>query len=574
MKAFLGELKRRRVPRVVLVYAAGAAALIQAADVIVPRLGLPSSIVTVLVWCAVIGLPVAAVLSWIFELSGSGIQRETDVAAATARGPAWISPRTAVVVAVLLAATAGTGWWAGQTIRPIAVEDATRSIAVLPFAAAEGEDASFAEGLADELLTVLGRINGLKVAARTSSFAFRDAADVRVIGDSLGVSTVLEGAVRRDDGRVRVSATLIDVTSGLGIWSEQYEEDVAQAFLVQEQLARAIARQLELRLGDGAAIAARRATPPQALEAYLRGLAHFRDRNNVEDMHAAIANFQSALAEAPDFAEAWGGLAMAYAVLPGFDTVSVTTTAPRVREYAERASRLDDRLATPHAALCESLGMQEWRWAEAEQACRAAIERNGSFETAHAWLGALLAIQGRYEESDVAFSRALLLDPRSPVIQRMAAAAALSARDLARAERYVAESHRLDPAELSTQYLLSGVRVLRKDFTGARDAFVTATPAEQQQTDVFLRAVSDPAVRAAVLPIFHTTIDSTVTNWATFVSISLSMLSDTAGALRYMQVARDRREYILAAYIHSPFLDMIRTRPEYQDVLRSMHLER
>lgn len=574
MTPLLHELKRRHVPRVVLVYGASAVAVVQAADVIFPRLGLPSWTVTAVVWSAVIGLPVAAALAWLFDLTPGGIHRAPDASPPGAAPPAWVTPRTAIVVVLLLLVTAGTGWWAGRTVGAVAVEDATRSIAVLPFAITSGraEDAPFAEGLADELLNVLGRINGLKVAARTSSFAFRDEADVRMIGDSLGVQSVLEGTVRREGERVRVSATLINVADGMRIWSEQYDDDLSQVFVVQERLARAIARELELRLGNGAVVAGR-STDPQALEAYLRGLARFRDRASADDVRAAIAEFQHAVSAHPDFAEAWGGLALAYAVLPGFDTVSVTTTAPRVREYAARASRLDDRLATPYAALCESLGGQEWRWAEAEQACRASIARNGSFETAHAWLGALLAMQARFEESDVAFGRALMLDPRSPIIHQMAGVAAFSARDLPRAEHLIAESLRLDPAQNNLPSLLGAIRILRGDFAGARAVFLAATPGNAAEIDAYLEGVRNPVVREAMLPAIRALVDSTITNWATYAALSLAFFGDTASAIRYVQRAHERREFTLAMHLSSPVLDAIRDDPRFRAVVAAMHLD-
>lgn len=565
--SLLRELKRRRVLRAALVYTASAFAVLQGAQLVVTQLRLPGWILTAALVIALLGVPLVCVLAWLFDVTADGVQRASN-ATGTSR---WLSARALIVVVVAFALTAGMAWYAGRAgARVTNIEDATRSIAVLPFVNVSGraEDVPFTDGLADELLNLLGRIDGLKVAARTSSFAFRDRADdIRAIGDSLGVLTVLEGTVRRDGQRVRVTANLINVADGMHIWSDQYDDDLSNIFQVQERLARAIAAELELRLGD--AVARRAPVNVEALDLYLTGLDRFRQRGSVMLVREAIDYFERAIAIDPAYAEAYGGLAMAYAVLPGWDTVSTQWAAERARYAAERAIQLDDRLPEPHAALCQALGLSEWQWAEAESACRAAIQRNGSFAIAHAWLGELLAVVGRFEESRVALDRARLLDGYSPIVHHMAGIAALSARDLARADSMTTRALQLGVGE--ARGIAAGVALALNDEARARERLLQMMP--PPVVDMLLAATHDAGVRARVGALFESAIDRSVPNWASLNAVGFAWIGDMERSLKYLQLAFDRHEFILAASVNWPWYDALRDDPRFQSIVQAMGLD-
>jgi serine/threonine-protein kinase len=564
-QSIIDELKRRRVLRVVLVYTASAFAVLQGAQLIVTQLQLPSWILTALLVIALLGVPAAAVLAWLFDITPEGVQRARHEAG-THR---WLSPRAAAVIAVAFIATASMAWYAGRVgARSTNIEDAKRSIAVLPFAnvSDRAEDVAFSDGLADELLNLLGRINGLKVAARTSAFAFRDRTnDIRAIGDSLGVQTVLEGSVRRAGPRVRVTATLINVADGMRMWSHQYDDDLTNIFQVQERLARAIASQLELRLGD--AVASRSAVDVEALDLYLAGLDRFRQRG--ESLRVAIDYFERAIAVDPTYAEAYGGLAMAYAVLPGWDTVSTQWAAERTRYAAQRAIDLDDRLPEPYAALCQSLALSEWKWAEAEEACNAAIRRNGSFAIAHAWLGELLAIEGRFGESRIAFDRALMLDGYSGVVHQMAGMAAVSERDLPRGSALLERSVELGLE--SSRLVAAAAAIFQNDEARARDLLAPIVPAGR--LDMFLEAARNSEVRAAVAEAADANVDRRWPNWAVENARTFAFIGDAERTLKYLQLAFDRHEFTLASQLHSPFFDFLRWDARFQSLVRAMGLD-
>jgi adenylate cyclase len=477
------------------------------------------------------------------------------------------------IVAAAFVLTASMAWFAGRAGARTNIEDATRSIAVLPFVNVSGSEADehFTDGLADELLNLLGRIDGLKVAARTSSFAFRGRSnDIRMIGDSLGVLTVLEGTVRRDGQRVRVTANLVNVADGMAVWSEQYDDDITQIFQVQERMARAIAKELELRLGRNA-LSRRGVVNPEALDYYLLGLERFRQRANGTQVKEAIAHFERAIAIDPQYAQAYGGLAMSWAVLPAWDTISTQSTAPRVREYAQRAMELDDRLPEPYAALCQSLGVGEWKWVEAEEACHAAIERNGSFESAHAWLGEMLAALGRDAESTRSFDRAVLIDPYSPVIHNMAGLGAYSARDFPRADSLIVRALQLDSTMVTARMGAGAIDLAQGEKESALQRF--ASTMGKQAADMFFVARRDSSARNAVGGFYEMMLDKRESNWATSMAAGFALMGDRERALKYLQIAFDLHEFSLATTSVTPMFDDVRDDARFREIVRGMGLD-
>ena len=242
---FLAELKRRNVFRVAAVYGATAFVTIEAADLVFPRIPLPEWTIALVVWLVLLGFPVALVLAWAYEKTPDGMRptdpaetAELDAIVSQPRRTRWPAGIAALVGVVLLGLGA---WWTLTRTGPGA--QTYDSLAVLPFENMSGDPDNqyFSDGLTEELINALAGVEDLKVAGRTSSFALRDASlDLRTIGDTLGVVTVLEGSVRRSEDRVRITAQLIDAKTGFQLWSGEYDRDITDIFLVQEELARSI----------------------------------------------------------------------------------------------------------------------------------------------------------------------------------------------------------------------------------------------------------------------------------------------------------------------------------------------
>jgi TolB-like protein len=259
------EIKRRKVFRVAAVYAATAFVVLQAADLALPRLGVPEWAMSLIVVLLALGLPIALVLGWALELTPDGVRvtRRATADSGDGSAPALLGGRTLVVVALLLAVGVGLG--AGLILAPrtgldpgdarAADPDANasheRSIAVLPFAdfSPDGDQVWFSDGLAEEILNALARLPDVRVASRTGSFQFRDhSGDVKAIADSLGVAHILEGSVRRAGDQVRITAQLIRAADNVHLWSQNFDRDAADVIRVQEEIAYEIARTLRTAL--------------------------------------------------------------------------------------------------------------------------------------------------------------------------------------------------------------------------------------------------------------------------------------------------------------------------------------
>ncbi|MGE0552802.1 MAG: tetratricopeptide repeat protein [Gemmatimonadales bacterium] len=330
-----------------------------------------------------------------------------DARGSSRRRLRWVLAATPLVVLGL--------WWSAPRLsRQAAARSAGgSSVAVLPFAnlSADPEHTYFSDGLSEQVISALSRVENLRVAARSSSFALRNGSlDVRAIGDTLGVQTVLEGAVRRNGGRLRVTARLSDATTGYQLWSAQYDREMADAFAVQDEIARDIARALELRLTASPTLGA---TGPPGLEAYdryLRGL-YLRNSLSVEALRQAAAHFDRAIELEPGFALAYAGKASVVAPLIYFGGVSRGDGVAEMRALTERALALAPELGEAHVALGILKLFFEWDWEGARVALNRAVELNPNDAHAHHHLANYLHAMGRVEEAVVARERALALDP-------------------------------------------------------------------------------------------------------------------------------------------------------------------
>ena len=334
------------------------------------------------------------------------------------------------------------------------------SIAVLPFAnmsnAAENE--YFCDGLAEELLNALSKVEGLKVAARTSSFSFKGKdTNVEEIGRALHVNTVLEGSVRRSGDRLRIVVQLVNASDGYHLWSERYDREMRDIFDVQEDIAREIVAKLRPKLsGEQRERMSKRHTEnAEAYQLYLKGRFHWNKRSP-EGIRKAAEYFKQAIAEDPNYALAYTGLADAYSVLPAYDfTIKPKETMPQAKEAALKALALDDNLAEAHASLALILNSYDWDWAGAEQHYRRAIALNPNAPSPHQWLGEMLLGFGvRLDEGLAECRRAVELDPLSLIANGVLGMSLNYARRYDEAIVQLQKALELDPEFGATNYHL------------------------------------------------------------------------------------------------------------------------
>jgi serine/threonine-protein kinase len=325
----------------------------------------------------------------------------------------------AAVLGVLTLLSIGGYFFSTRAKKKTAAAAPMSSVAVLPFAddAADSANAYFAEGIADELMTALGKVPGLRVASRTSSITLgrRRDLDMREIANRLGVATVVEGTVRRAGGRLRVTAQLTNATDGLTLWSEVYDRDSKDVFAVQDDITKAIVAALRPEFAGAAAGASNRTGPgttnPAAYDLYLRGVYLMEHRGT--GVPRAAEYFTQAIHQDTTFARAYAALAQALELFPYFANVPAHRVEARVRAVAERSLELDPALAEPRVALA----MMHWhafRWNESEAEFQRAIAADSTLPVAHTQYGRFLMMLGRLPESLKEFRRARALDPLAP----------------------------------------------------------------------------------------------------------------------------------------------------------------
>ena len=345
---------------------------------------------------------------------------EGRAAGATSRNVKIIAAVAAVIViAVATLYSVMNRRGAGGTPEPVTQ---LRSVAVLPLANVGGDskDEYFSDGMTDELANALSKLPGLRVASRTSAYAFKGKRDVDVgeIGRKLHVQAILEGTVRRSGDRLRVGAQLTNVSDGLAMWSDTYERRTSDVFTVQDDIASAIADALKLKLGGEAtklsSSSSRGTENLEAYDSYLRGR-YFWNGRGAANLRKALAYFEKAIAGDPRFARAYAGLAITYALLPEYTDAPPADGLAKARVAATRALALDSTLAEAHTALGLA-SVHAWDFRNGESEYQKAIALDPEYPTAHQWYGELLYHTGRIDSSLVEIRRAVALDPLAPIL--------------------------------------------------------------------------------------------------------------------------------------------------------------
>ncbi len=339
------------------------------------------------------------------------------------------------------------------------IDDATPSIAVLAFVniGRDQENEYFADGLSEELLNILAKIPGLRVASRTSAFSFKgQSVDIPTIALKLNVATVLEGSVRKSGKLVRVSAQLVHVASDSPLWSETYERELDDIFAVQDDIAKSVVQELRTTLmgkastagttarvkADVAAAARGRSDDAEAYRLYLQGQ-FFRDHLAKERTANGIECYEAALKIDPNYAVAWAGLSRAYSDAAGQNWVPRETGYAKARDAAERALALQPDLAEAHTAIGWVRKSNDWDWKGADEAFRRALELAPGSTLAMNGAATLAGNLGRFDEAIALLRRASLLDPLNVAVHRNLGLYCLAAGALDDAETALKETLKL-----------------------------------------------------------------------------------------------------------------------------------
>ena len=425
-ETFFAELKRRKVYSVAIAYVVAGWALAQGIAQVLPVFDTPNWAVRLLVVLIVLGFPVALTLSWFFDFTRYGIVRTPDRA-----------PQPSI-----------------DAVDPSISQE--RSIAVLPFKdlSAGPERDYLGEGIAEEILTALSKVDNLRVAARRSSFWFKDRdAELSEVASKLNVEHVVEGSIRRDGNRIRVTAELTECCQGFTLWSETFEREFQGIFALQDEITCAIVDALKLKLELAPATA--RAPSMEAYDLYLRGL-FLSDKSSEEALRKSLEFFERALDKDPRFARAWTSIAKSWLWLADA-YVEPLEAYSKVREAAVNAINIDDSEAEAHVYLAETKRILDWdlRGAEAEYVRAFEIDSNST--TSNYFIAAFYAAIGEREKALTYLRRTAKIDPTSLWVSNFACEIyryfGLTDEAMAAGER----SLQLDPTFLYSEPLLAAL---------------------------------------------------------------------------------------------------------------------
>ena len=445
---FFVELRRRNVYKVAVAYIVAGWALSQGIAQVFPVFDIPNLVIRLIVILVILGLPLALVLAWMFEITPQGIKRtETaDALPASARPKkyGWV-----YVVTIGIAVSIGLFFLGRYTARESSSPARTpaKSVAVLPFdnLSRDPDNAYFTEGVQDEILTRLAKVADLKVISRTSTQHFKSAPEnLPQIAKQLGVTNILEGSVQRVADQVRVNVQLINALTDEHLWADTYDRKLTDIFAVESEIAQAVAQALQATLtgSEKSSIAKKPTENQEAYELYLKGRFFWNKRTGV-DLRKAIEYFQQAIAKDPNYALAYAGVADSYLLLPNYGGASTQESVTPARAAVTKALELDDSLAEAHAsaALLYTLDLHlERAISELERA----IQLKPNYATAHHWLGLNHMSLGRFDHAIAEEKRALELDPLSLIINADLGWTYFNARRYDEAEAQVRKTLEMD----------------------------------------------------------------------------------------------------------------------------------
>ncbi len=420
---FFAELKRRNVYKVAVAYIVAGWALSQGIAQVFPVFDIPNWAIRLIVLLIILGLPIALVLAWTFEITPQGIRR-TEIAdampaAARKKKHAWIY--VVIIGAAISIGLFFLGRYSATNRTARQSEAATvpqKSIAVLPFESLSEDkgNAYFAEGVQEEILTRLAKVADLKVISRTSTQRFKSAPeDLRQIAKQLGVMNILEGSVQKAADQVRINVQLINALTDAHLWAETYDRKLTDIFAVETEIAKTIADTLQAKLSgsEKTAISKTPTTNPEAYELYLKGRFFWNKRTGAE-LVKSIDYFKQAVGRDQKYALAYAGLADAYVLLPPYGAASPSESFPQAGAAARKALELDDTLAEAHTSLGQFLLFYDLDFAGSTREFERAIALDPNYATAHHWYGGgpPLAL-GQFDRAITEGKRAVELDPLS-----------------------------------------------------------------------------------------------------------------------------------------------------------------
>ncbi len=519
--------------------------------------------------------------------AGSIVETPSSSRTPSARGWRWVVIASAAVAFVLIV---GITLWLWHSRRGTAQPAVKIMLAVLPFENFTGDPGQdyFSDGLTEEMISQLGDLDPahLGVIARTSVMHYKHSQEsIPQIGRELGVQYVIEGSVRRDSERVRITAQLIQVKDQSHVWAREYDRDLGHLLELQGEIAREVANEIELSLGERPRIETAQeaaARPPgtqsyEAYDLYLKGR-YLWNKRTAEGFRQAVDYFQQAIDKDPNYAQAYAGLADTYGLLSTWYLGPQNELMPKARAAALRALQLEEGLAEAHTSLALVEENYDYDWAGAEKEFRRAIQLNPQYATTHQWYAEFLSWQGRFDEAFAESSQAQQLDPLSLIIASDHAVILYRSRQYESALNQCRSALQLDPTYDHARDLMIPSNLQLGRFDDAIDEINRwASRGEGPWLWAWEAAVYGRSGRAArahgALAKLEQVASSRPDRYATLL-VAYSGTGQKERVLDLLERAYADHSNAVVEIKVNPIYDPIRSDPRFQDLLRRLRLDR
>ena len=457
-----------------------------------------------------------------------------------------------------------------------------QSIAVLPFVdmSPAKDQEYFTDGMSEELLNLLSKIQGLKVISRTSSFSFKGKnLDVRKIGENLGVANILEGSIRKSGNIIRITAQLIEVKNGAHLWSETYDREMKDVFALQDEISKMIVDILKIKLSGKQTnqLAKSFTKNPDAYEDYLKGRYHWNTRTD-EGIKKAIGYFEDAIRKDSNYAAAYSGLADTYLTLYDYELISFDESTSKAKAAAQRALKLNENLAEAHNSLAH-IDLHEWKWKSAEEGFRRAITLDPSYILAHHWYALCLTAMGKTNEAVTQMEKARELDPLSSRINADLGMAYLSAGRYDEAIGQEQKTLELNPRSAGARWIRGMAYQQKEMFEEAIKDYQSALELSHNNPN-FLAALGHVYASSGNTAGAHNILDTLfVVNKQEpvspfFFALVYAGLNDKEKALEWLQKAYEEKSGSIRYLKMEPRLENLRNESSYIALMKKIGLEK
>jgi serine/threonine-protein kinase len=454
----------------------------------------------------------------------------------------------------------------------------TPSIAILPFVnvSADPENEYFCDGLAEELINTLMKLDKIRVAARTSTFAFKGReSDVRYIGQNLNVQTVLEGSVRKSGDRLRITAQLINVNDGYQVWSERYDRELADIFEIQDEITLAIVDVLKVKLlsNEKAVLRKRYTDNVEAYQLYLKG--RLWNRRTADGFKSAIGYFQKAIELDEGYAIAHAGLADYYTVLAFYEGLPPKIAGEKAKSYASKAIALDNTIGETHSSYGVTLGAFDWNWTEARASYRRAMEINPYYMPAYQYLAMNLLIQNQPDEALENAQRCIEIDPLLPVINANLAWFYYLSRKYEMAEEQARMTIDIEPNHFTAHWVLGLALAAKKKYEASIESLRNAVTISSERPFVIAELARVNAVAGReddarqILTSLEKAAEENYISPVNRAKIYLG-LGDTDKVFEWLEQGFEERSVRMPYFMIDPQCDRIRDDMRFADMRRRM----